>query len=583
MFRFQKNTGFNDDIFGKEGNNFHQDDMFFRPNPPEKIHTNTTGLLESFGRLIYSNARVKPIFADCWLIGSADELDIIAEYRLPGAKVLIGTSPDGETEYNLTPYEYVSPESVNALIEDVIDTVRESYRKQGGRMDRQSILNEARGLFMSSSETIESIYGNNTLDLDAIMDTLCETVHRYTVGLGIFELLLSDPKLEDIYIDAPCDRNRIHVTMSGITGMNSNQKCRTNLVVDRKEVMNLINVLKRNSGLPFSESNPVLESDMKGYDARATVVGYPMSPNGDSVSIRKHSDRLWTLSRLIANGTLSAETAGILSFLVDNRCTFLVCGARGAGKSSLLSALLFEFPTSQRILTIEDTMELPGEKMRRIGFKVQTLLINDRLDGSDASRADDALRVSLRMGESAIILGEVRGEEVRTLYQSMRTGRAGSSIMGTIHGDSAKSVFERVVYDMGVEPEAFMATDVLVTLGTVRDRRSGSQKRVLREIVATGNQIGEFINIAETETLFTTPAMNRIRLSCGMDDERIREDILARSEIRRMLAEEGKENGRFLEPEWICIANDHVSRNSNKTADDLINSFKVKMDRMNGD
>jgi type IV secretory pathway ATPase VirB11/archaellum biosynthesis ATPase len=57
---------------------------------------------------------------------------------------------------------------------------------------------------------------------------------------------------------------------------------------------------------------------------------------------------------------LDEYTAGLLSFLVQNRAAFLVCGARGAGKSSLLSALMFEFPKSQRILSIEDTMELPG-------------------------------------------------------------------------------------------------------------------------------------------------------------------------------------------------------------------------------
>lgn len=582
MFRFYKDNVSGNDIFGKERNDMHSD-MSFRPNPPERVQADIGDLLKNFGRLIHSNIRMKPVFADCWLIGSEDELDIITEYDLPGAKVLIGTSRDGEVEYHLTPYEYASPESINALIEDAIDNVRKSYRSRGGRMDRQSVLNEARGLFMSSSETIESVYGNNTLDLDSIVNALCATVHRYTVGLGIFELLLSDPKLEDIYIDAPCDKNRIHVTISGIFGINSNQKCRTNLIVDRKEVLNLINVLKRESGLSFCESDPVLETDVKGYDARATVVGYPMSPNGDSISIRKHSDRLWTLARLIANGTVDPETAGILSFLVDNRCTFLICGARGAGKSSLLSSLLFEFPTSQRILTIEDTMELPGEKMRKIGFKVQTLLINDRLNGNDASRADEALRVSLRMGESAIILGEVRGDEVKTLYQSMRTGRAGSSIMGTIHGDSAKSVFDRVVYDMNVEPEAFMATDVLVTLGTVRDRRDGSQKRVLREFVATGHQTGEFVDISDMESLFATPMMNRICISCGMDEEQIRKDIETRSELRRLLAEKGKEYDKFLEPEWICIANDHVSRNYNKSARDLIESFKVKMERGRGD
>ena len=150
------------------------------------------------------------------------------------------------------------------------------------------------------------------------------------------------------------------MTMSGVGESNSHVRCRTNLVVDRREVDNLINVLKRESGLPFCESSPVLETDMKAHDARATVVGYPMSPSGDAVAIRKHSSNPWTLTRLIANGTVDAATAGLLSFLVQNRATFLICGARGAGKSSMLSALMFEFPLSQRILTIEDTMELPS-------------------------------------------------------------------------------------------------------------------------------------------------------------------------------------------------------------------------------
>ena len=553
-----------------------------RPNPPENIQKNAEGLLEDLEKVILSDLRVKPVYADCWLLGSSEDLDIISEYSLPGADVVIGTSVDGETEYNLTPNEYSSSDSVNAAVERTIGEIRESYMRRGGRMDRQSVLSDARSILMSSSDIIESIYGNNSIDIDRAVEELCNIVHRYTVGLGIFDVLLSDPRLEDIYIDAPCDKNRIHVTVSGVSGWNSNQRCRTNLMVDRKEVMNLINILKRDSGLPFCESDPVLETDIKGYAARATVVGYPMSPHGDSVSLRKHSDRPWTLSRLIANGTLDSDVAGLLSFLVENRCTFLICGARGAGKSSMLSALLFEFPLSQRILTIEDTMELPGDKMRRMGFKVQTLLIDDRMDGSNLSRADEALRVSLRMGESAIILGEVRGDEARTLYQSMRTGRAGSSIMGTIHGDSADSVYKRVVHDLGIEPEAFRATDVILTLGTIRDRRAGDQRRMIREILATGEKTGDFIDISDSRLLFSAPMMNRISQSCGMDSEDIFDDIRVRSEIRKILAERGGTDERFLGPEWICIANDHVSRNSNKRADDIISSFKVKIGRAGG-
>lgn len=549
---------------------------------PVRLESNTAGLVADIGKIAASNMRVKPTYADCWLIGSADELDIVSEYRLPGAGVIIGTSSEGETEYNLTPDEYTSADSINAVVSKAIDGIRDSYRKRGGRMDRQSVMSESRGRIMEFSDTIEAVYGSNCIDLDKVIDGLCETVYRYTVGLGIFDILLSDPRLEDIYIDAPCDKNRIHVTMSGVSGINSNLRCRTNLMVDRKEVMNLISVLKRDSGLPFCESEPVLETDMKGRDARATVIGYPMSPNGDAVSIRKHSTRPWTLTRLIANGTIDHETAGLLSFLVDNRCTFLICGARGAGKSSLLTALMFEFPMAQRILTIEDTIELPGESMRKMGYKVQSMLINEKMDGDNLSRADEALRVSLRMGESAIILGEVRGEEAKTLYQSMRTGRAGSSIMGTIHGDSAKSVYDRVVHDMGIAPEAFMATDILVTLGSLRDRRAGNQKRMLNEIVATGERAGEFVDISDAEGLFSSPMMKRISSSCGMDKKEILNDIRARSGIRKLLAEKGAQDDRFLGPEWIIVANDHISRNSNKDSGILIGSFEAKVRRAEG-
>ena len=543
----------------------------------------TRSMMDDLMMIAEHNLRIKPVYADCWLIGKKDDLENTKEYDTPSGKVMIGIAADGETEYNLTPNEYSYPDSLNAIVEKIINDVRERYRSKGGRMDKQSVLGLARGLIMDHSDTIEAVHGNNASNIEKVIEEMCDTVYRYTVGLGVFDILLSDPKLEDIYIDAPCDRNRIHVTMNDVSGVNSHLKCRTNLIVDKKEVMNLINVLKRDSGLQFCESNPVLETDMKFHDARATVVGYPMSPNGDAVAIRKHSIRPWTLTRLVANGTIDPKLAGLLSFMVENRATFLICGARGSGKSSLLSSLMFEFPLSQRILTIEDTIELPSAKMRRMGYKVQSMLIGDRMAGNNLTRADEALRVSLRMGESAIILGEVRGEEARTLYQSMRTGRAGSSIMGTIHGDSAKSVYDRVVHDMNIAPEAFMATDILVTLGTFRDRRTGNQIRRVSEVVATDEKLGGFIDISENTALFSTPVMKRMMSSSQMSKSEIMKEIRARALIRSFLADMGNKYGdEYLGPEWIGISNEHVSKSNGNTAEDVLSSFKMKFGKLTG-
>ncbi|MDR0198288.1 MAG: type II/IV secretion system ATPase subunit, partial [Methanomassiliicoccaceae archaeon] len=489
--------------------------------PKQRIRTeDIPNILRSLERLSVNNRRSKPVYSDCWMIDTED-IDIVERYEIPFGTVTIGNTPDGQAEYFLRPSEYKFGDNVNSVINSVIDSIRGGFastpRITSGNIasvSKNMLMRHADELSMSAAETEE----------------MASVVHRYTMGLGIFEILLGDPRLEDIYIDAPCEKNRIHVTLNGIAGFNSHIRCRTNLIVDRREVRNLISILKRDSGLPFCESSPVLETDMIGYEARATVVGYPMSPNGDAVAIRKHSRSPWTLTKLIGNGTMEPMAAGLLSYLVDSRCTFLICGARGAGKSSLMSALLFEFPLSQRILTIEDTSELPTEKMRKMGYKVQSMLIDERMGGDTQKRAEEALRVSLRLGESAIILGEVRGDEARTLYQSMRTGRAGSSIMGTIHGDSASSVYERVVHDMQISPDAFSATDIVVTMGTKRPKGSMRQYRRLNEMALTSDRHGEFVRIPVSgdtfdDPIFGTPMFRRILASSAFTKDEIIDEI----------------------------------------------------------
>ena len=508
---------------------------------------------EVFSELAMADVRTKPSYTDCW-VTAVPELQPIASYMTDMGSVSIGMSDGGETFYAVTPREYAYPDALNAVVLDVIDEIREVYREDGGSIDRDTVMGMTRAVLTERWEDLEEASGGG--DVESVMRDVCAIAYRHSVGAGIFEVLLSDRHIEDVYVDAPCTTNRIHVTVNGINGLNSHIRCSTNLMAEEREVSNLLNILKRDSSLRFCRACPVLETDMRGFDARVTVVGYPLSPRGNAIAIRKHSVRPWTLSRLIANGTVSPRAAGILSFLVNSRATVLICGARGAGKSSLLSALMFEFPINQRILTIEDTLELPGDCMRNLGYKVQTMLVDDRIPGSAVSRSDEALRVSLRLGESAIVMGEVRGEEARTLYQSMRAGRAGSAIMGTVHGDSASSVYQRMVFDMGIPPEAFGATDVLVTLGTVRDRRSGNLIRRVNELVATGRAPGEFLDAEGVDGLLASPFADRVLSAMQIGRKDAAKEIRARSMMRSHLASLGTEDERFLGPEWILASNE---------------------------
>ena len=282
-------------------------------------------VMDRLNTYLSRHSMMKPAFADCWMVGSKDSLKVIESYSMPGGDVVIGIADDGEIEYNLTPRDYSYSKGLSEILGNTIDGIREEYRKKGGNLDRQSVM-------MSAKDRICKSWDEN-MDVNWSMNGLCEAAYRYVLGLGIFEILMSDERIEDIYVDAPCDRSRVHITMNRVEGFNNHIRCRTNLILEQREVKNLISRLKKETGLPFCESSPVLETDMCDGCARVTVVGYPLSPNGDSVAIRKHSTSPWTLTKLIANGTIDPETAGMLSFLVENRSTIIVCGARGAGKS----------------------------------------------------------------------------------------------------------------------------------------------------------------------------------------------------------------------------------------------------------
>jgi Flp pilus assembly CpaF family ATPase len=278
------------------------------------------------------------------------------------------------------------------------------------------------------------------------------------------------------------------------------------------------------------------------------------------------------LPKLILRNSINPLAAGLLSFLIDGRSTVLVAGSRGAGKSSMLGALMLEFPLSQRILTIEDTLELPGAKMQELGYKVQSLFVRSAVDGSGGRTADDALRVSLRLGESAIVLGEVRGKEAKTLYEAMRSGSAGSAVLGTIHGNSPKSVFERIVYDLDIHPEAFSATDIVVVCGLVRPE--GRQRQVRRvtaisELVKDGEP-GQFADLLayddETDTLVETEhfrnssRINAIAGQWSLDYDSALANIRARAYIRERMVSESAGNPGLLKPSAVVKTNSQYWR-----------------------
>jgi len=175
--------------------------------------------------------------------------------------------------------------------------------------------------------------------------------------------------------------------------------------------------------------------------------------------------------------------AGIISFLIDGNRTLLIAGTRSAGKTSLLGAVLVEVMRKYRILTIEDTLELPTVALRKLGYNIQPMKVAAALSKSSAEvPADEGIRTTLRLGDSALIVGEIRSKEALALYEAMRVGALANVVAGTIHGDSPYGVFDRVVNDLQVPRTSFKATDVVIVANPIRSADSMHRWRRVTQI-----------------------------------------------------------------------------------------------------
>jgi len=518
-----------------------------------------------------SDRRERPRFSASWVIPHPPpEAELATSYRVDGSEVRLYRIPGGtESLYFVAPGEYALPTPHVRLVHLAREELARTTPPRV-RLDRVEDVRQYAARFAERAIPRLAVEHGIALGRDRAEEVanarrLAAILAAYTAGLGVVEVPLRDPNVQDVYLDAPAGATPLHVTIADLGG-GLHARCVTNVYLTPADAEALLARFRLESGRPFSEAMPVLETNLGQFRVRATAVGPPLSPDGLAVALRRHSTDPWTLPRLIAAGAMTPLAAGLLSFLIDGRSTVLVAGARGAGKSSLLGALLFEFPRSQRILTIEDTRELPTARLQALGYKVQSLFVRSTLGGAEMS-ADDALRVSLRLGESAIVLGEVRGQEARTLYEAMRAGTAGSAVLGTIHGNSPSAVYERIVHDMGIPATSFLATDLVAVAGLVRPGGSQRGRRRLLEVteVAKSRGPGAFEPLLEFDAgadalleaagLAASERVRAIAAAWSLSREEALENIRVRASVRQALVEASRRRPELVSAEWDSRAN----------------------------
>ncbi|MBI2143502.1 type II/IV secretion system ATPase subunit [Candidatus Woesearchaeota archaeon] len=328
--------------------------------------------------------------------------------------------------------------------------------------------------------------------------------------------------------------------------------------------------------------------------ARVAVVGEPLNPNGLAYAFRRHRDKPWTIPLFIKNRMMTPLAGGLLSFLIDGARTMLVAGTRSAGKTSVLGAVMVEIMRKYRVISIEDTLELPISALRQIGYNIQPMKVASALTkGTTEVPADEGIRTTLRMGDSCLIVGEVRSTEASALYEAMRVGALANVVAGTIHGDSPYGVFDRVVNDLRVPRTSFKATDIIVVANPIRSPDGLHRWRRLTQITEVGkywendpllekgfkdlmkydsksDQLEPTLDLLNGESDILKAVAANVKEWAGSWDA-VWDNIMLRTQVKEAIVAAAEKSGQdeLLEAPFVVQANDEFHRIAEEIKDEL--------------
>ena len=408
---------------------------------------------------------IRPDFMFTKLMASyPEDGEELGVYTMDNTEVTIFSLADSvQNLYHIIPPEFKLTEEKYEILDTARKIMSEHKPKKSEFVDPERMRDV---FFKVGHDLVEEVCGYKKIKLKPKeIDELTNILVRYTVGFGLIELLLQDPKVQDITINSPMGQTPIFLIHEEFGD------CKTNIIPTVPEAESWASKLRMISGRPLDEANPVLDTELSipGARSRIAVIGPPLNPSGLAYAFRRHRDKPWTLPLFIANKMVNPLGAGIMSFVIDGSRTMLVAGTRSAGKSSFLGSLLVELMRKYRIITIEDTLELPVGPLRKMGFNIQQLKVASALTKSTTEvSAEEGIRTTLRMGDSALIIGEVRSTEAKALYEAMRIGASANVVAGTIHADSPYGIYDRVVNDLGVPKTSFKATDLAIIANPIR-------------------------------------------------------------------------------------------------------------------
>ena len=261
-----------------------------------------------------------------------------------------------------------------------------------------------------------------------LRQALVEEIVDDVLGLGPLEPLLRDDSVSEIMVNSP---DSIWVERSGRI---QRAAC---YFRDEAHLMRVVERIVAPLGRRVDESSPMADARLPD-GSRVNIVVPPASPSGAKLTLRKFARQRLEVADLIRFGTLSESAVAFLHACVAAELNVLVSGGTGTGKTTLLNVLSSFISEDERIVTIEDPLELQLQQPHVVALEARP----PGLEGNRQISQRDLLRNALRMRPDRVIVGEVRGGEAFDMLQAMNTGHDGS--ISTVHANTPRDAVSRV-------------------------------------------------------------------------------------------------------------------------------------------
>lgn len=372
-------------------------------------------------------------------------------------------------QYNITKQNYTTKEKelLGEIRENLVDLAISTG--ENIQANEEKLLNNIKSFLFDRLDDVPIEYINK----------LSRKILRDIAGYGEIDPLIQDDDLEEIMI--------IGINKPVFVYHRSYGMMKTNITfTNEQDLLDLIDTIARQINRRIDQESPILDGRLTdGSRINATIP--PISADGPSLTIRKFRKDPFTIVDLINSKTISVELAAFFWLCFDGlgvkSANAIISGGTSSGKTTTLNALSAFINPSERIITIEDTLELqiPHEHVIRMETRVANV------ENKGELTMNDLVKNSLRQRPDRIIVGEVRAEEAITLFTALNTGHSG---FGTLHSNDARETITRLTNEPMSVPEIMIqAIDFIIMQNRIYTPSGKSFRRI--------SEVAEVVGIEE--------------------------------------------------------------------------------------